>query len=855
MARNASGIVPLQDFWLDAVEFIMESAYREWSGPYEPYLPKKYHVSDAIISRLKLGRVPKDEAREYVLRHIAAKYCAYFKGLREAISGIDGWFSRQKELSELMGEACRQHCERLEYRIRKWHGNVKELASGEYDLDGRMHEIRGRYSDMLKASLFAYRVSQDPEALDRIGIRLSGEFQIGRKIDKELRVQAGEQLKKSVAYIGRWLCRFSFWDAAADKNTWNFLRASIAHNGEKLSGVSSTPLELLSQELYPMSFLNPYRLRNKGVIFSEYLNLFEAGANGDFSKVLAFLPSAFPELNRILLENPIGMLADSFSAKYLGRHILKSLNGILAGEARRQNIEGILSPYNKAAFSLKAKPNGFSNIYNIYIKPAHQHVPLYILQADAECLSLLEKSFPNRILPEESIIPGVTVRELECSMDVAEKLCSKFQCISKAHMRSLSAIPIRDLVMQGIHTTFSPNELRRAFSWNAPESEFRIEKSVWDCAIHFGNEGALVFPYMHRIGGPGDFAAEYDASLEASLKGLPIVNVRKPSGADMLSGKYKKSAKPQEGFCMPKLPYFTFESLCPQFKAMSLRLLAFDYADARGLERRKAGAFADVLQKLDGLHCDLDERRRIIVIEGEKKTLALKSLNDAKYVAALDKYRESESMFVPDFHVSVGVGGVWFAKAQSSSLNEDLAKSVDFRGREAVLVFDKDAAEKEQVLQAFMRGARSIKHSGAASVKCGLMVGPNQADVSAKGLDDEISALIAKSGKFFLPTEISRGQMEAYSQYLPFFERSILPARTDISLENETSESRKAVASAISQAVKIGFDPEMGPKLLPESAKYRALCAIVPEAELVRHLESERQIHDKERSIECTHTR
>ena len=130
--------------------------------------------------------------------------------------------------------------------------------------------------------------------------------------------------------------------------------------------------------------------------------------------------------------------------------------------------------------------------------------------------------------------------------------------------------------------------------------------------------------------------------------------------------------------------------------------------------------------------------------------------------------------------ISLGVGGVWFTKSKSNALNQDMTSAFNPADRTICLCFDKDSAIKPQVAQAFLRAAHAFKASGAQKVECQLLLGPNQADAHAKGLDDEIAAIYKKNEDLLGKDKREVAIRKSYNEYAEIFERCALPARDDV---------------------------------------------------------------------------
>ena len=161
---------------------------------------------------------------------------------------------------------------------------------------------------------------------------------------------------------------------------------------------------------------------------------------------------------------------------------------------------------------------------------------------------------------------------------------------------------------------------------------------------------------------------------------------------------------------MNNLPYYTVDTLSPEIKELSYKLIACDYLKSKSalLTRENIKKYTDILKSYDPISNTPaidDQNRKVIIIEGEKKALALKNIADTAYFNALEAYDKTGELpeHAPQQMISLGVGGVWFTKSKSNALNQDMTSAFNPADRTVCLCFDKDSAIKPQVAQAFLR--------------------------------------------------------------------------------------------------------------------------------------------------------
>lgn len=838
----------------DCLEEYLRGVHRERKTIYEAYLPPRRHADAAKY----LGPVSREAMEWTIYRAVSTVYQEYHVSVTETERRVDNWLSSKgmEESRELLENSLSLMGARFDYRLRNWHRNVKPLSPSLSGLDSLISAAKAHYLRAAKAAACIHALSQNPGKIDEMGFSLKGKFRFSEKsLRNDMKMSGELPFASSCAYLG---IHFLELAEIAEPNeaTKSLLKCSCAENRKAyIEGKRLVPLEKLTIEAFPFADMNPYRIRDKGGVFSKYLELFMAGSEGKMPG-REMIAEAFPEIPRIVEKRRLSLFSDSAIYLHLYPYLIGAVIENAKEDMERLDIRGVKMPVNGVSANIARDRGKCAYLRKKYQIENGENIVLYRLKADEECAEILNKAFgkTGRIMPEIFSGNGVGIERVECSPVEAEELCRKSQCLSLAHMKALCAIPLRDVLMQGIHTTFSADELEEAFCWNEKEALSKsVAGSLWDVVFHFGDEGALVFPYAHRKGFAGCSVSRYDAMAEELDKGVPIANVRKPDWADMSTGKYKKSTRPKDapdGKFLANLPYFTLDSLAPEFKRMSMRLLACDYARVNGMDRKRIPELADVLWAIDpaGGSCGLDDMGRpVFLIEGEKKALALKALNDAGYTAALDSYVRDG--VVPDrkfdFHVSVGVGGVWFAKSQSNELFDDLKNSVPVRGRVVGVMFDKDAAEKAEVVKAFLRGACSLKMEGARDVLCPVMAGPNQADPGAKGLDDEISSMLNEDWNGLTYAGHAAKQFEAYRKYAPYFARCRLPARTDVKFSGEKKFLNLVSACERKSGAEYNADPELGMMYAPEEVRHVSIRAMTRKGAFDRFLRGEIKIAER----------
>lgn len=838
----------------DCLEEYLKSVHRERKTLYEAYLPPRRHADAAKY----LGSVSKEAMDWAIWESISMIYQGYHIAVRESENGVAAWLSGDgmDETRELLEKSLSLMGARFDYRLRNWHKNVKKLRPSQSELDELVSKSKAHYLRAAKAAACLHAVSQRPREMDKAEFGFKNKFSFSDKsVRNDMKISGDAPFVSSCAYLNPYILELAKV-AKPNDATKSLLECSCTeYRRAYMEGKRMLPLEKLTIEAFPFADLNPYRIRDKGGVFSKYLELFLVGSSGEAPE-RGLMAEALPEIPPLVEKRRLPLFSDSVI--YLGLYplLIQAARNNALEDVKRLGVKGVNMPYNGVTANIARDRGKCAYLNKKYVLGKKEKVVLYRLKADEESAAVLNGAFgeSGRIMPETYSGNGIGIERVECTPGEAEELCLKSQCLSMAHMKTLCSIPLRDVLMQGIHTSFSANELEEAFCWN---EKAMLSKSVagplWDVAFHFGSEGALVFPYAHRSGYAGCRPSAYSAAHEELQKGAPIVNVRKPDWADMSTGKYKKSTRPKyapEGKFLANLPYFTLDSLAPEFKRMSIRLLACDYAKAYDLDRKRIPELTEMLCAVDpaGETCGLDDiGRPVFLIEGEKKALALKALNDANYVSALDAYlREAKApVGAYNFHASVGVGGVWFAKTQSNDLFDDLKNSVPFGDRVVGVMFDKDAAEKAEVVKAFLRGACSLKKAGAQKVLCPLMAGPNQADPDAKGLDDEIASILNEDWSDLTYAGHAARQMDAYKSYAPFFARIQLPARCDIKFSGEKKFLKLVSACERKTGAECNFDPELGMMYAPEEMRHVRMRAMTEKGSFDGFMRSEIKISER----------
>lgn len=877
---------------LDSLNSLLDTTHKEYETLSQPYLPKQYNVSKSLD---KIIEIPKDILTEDAVRQILGEEItsAYYKEVRRIEDNYQlskEWInaSGNEKIKEMLMNISDSLCIRLENQF-TWHNKIiKPLADTPIEYDNLVGKITEHYKKALYVTTYQYYISQFPNLLDKAGIMLPTEYRLSRKlaaqnIDIEIahKIPDTSQIFNAGVFIGADILKLSpkaienelpkQRNASTIKFTvMDLLRLSVPLGKDFSKTQYVLPLEKIMYQCYPHTMLNPERIRYKGGIFSSYIKILKEAIDGEKPEI-SEVTKAIPEIQEILDTQAEKYRNDIIIGKYFKPLLNEASENLAQYIAKKLGVKlrrGDNNSANKIRLYTKKEMRGLKNdiLFNALELDKLDTVTLNILCVDKTTYDILKKirAHPNTPLPEISQTPGVSSRKVICLRKDAADICDKVQCISEPHRISMGIIPLRDIVMQGIYTTFSKRNLEESFGWHIDTEEMQnvVSPAVWDVYFHMGQEGALQFPYHHRIGFPGEGGTVYDAHYEEARKGIPITNTRKPAGSDMTSGKYKKSMNPTtagidigDAKFANNLPYFTIDAISPQLQELSYRLIVCDYLkETKKLTTEEnINRYTELLKKYDpikNVSAIDDKKRKVIIIEGEKKALALKNLNDNGYFTALETYDKTGELpkTRPQKIVSLGVGGVWFTKSKSNSLNSDMTTAFDPKGRVVGLCFDKDSAIKPQVAQAFLRAAHAFKKAGA-KVECQLLLGPNQIDPHAKGLDDEIAASYKqelnslKENNAILDNDArALAIRRSYKKYAKIFDRCTLPARDNVPYQKEAEILQEVDKYARKRMKDIGINPEKGLQYIPEEIQFAYCATMVPLNKLMAHLKEEIEI-------------
>lgn len=885
----------LRDFRLDSrkdsLSELLNTTHKEYDTLLQPYEPRSYNLSKGLerIIDLPESVYPQEEARDDLGKELCANFLSEVQTVETYHPLALEWLNRPQnaQILKLLKPVVSALAARLENQI-QWHNRlVKQVASSIPEYDRKINKILTHYEKALTVTAYQLYLSQFPNTADRAGIALPREYRLSRKYANQSvgtdllnTIPEDSQIFKIGIFTGANILKLPLKAAEAETPKQKFgatiafsvaevLRLSVPQGKDFISTQYVLPLEKMAYQCYPHIMLTPERFRYKGGIYSKYLSMLETAIDGNAPSVGA-LCEALPETSEYIAKHVGHYRKDTVVSRFFSpllNECVENLSQYLAKQMHVKLNKNDNNTANKIRLYAKKEERQQKNdiLFNALELDKLDNVTLYVLCADKDTRNLLKtlKAHSDTPLPEESSEPGITCRKVVCSRTDARELCKTTQCISEEHRRSMGILPLRDIALQGIYTTFDKDTLTRSFGWyvDAEEMQAAVAPAVWDVYYHMGAEGALQFPYHHRRGYPGESVSSYNVAYEEKRKGIPITNTRKPAGADMTTGKYKKSMNPDKaGLSIEtakyanNLPYFTVDTISPEFKKLSYKLLVCDYLrdSHKPVTGENIRNYTDLLLKFDAPSevPDLDKQdRKVIIIEGEKKTLALKGIRDAEYFKALEAF--DRTGVLPDKNpkvhmVSLGVGGVWFTKTKSNSLNTDMHQAFNPEGRTVGMCFDKDSAIKPQVAQAFLRAAHAFKEVGA-KVECQLLLGPNQIDAHAKGLDDEIDALCKQ--KMQDGMERSQAIRESYEEYSQIFNRCALPARDDVSYEHESELLAQVDIQAKKRMKAVGIDPERGLQYLPEEIQYAYCSTMIPMQHLMKHLEQERHISEQKHSI------
>lgn len=876
---------------IDMLDTILNTTHREWETLQQPYMPPRYAVSKSLNKVIDIPRdiLSDEETSQIVGDEIVQAFTAEVARVEDNYPNARIWLNmpENQNIREMLNSISSGLCTRLSRQF-NWHNmRVAPLSDSPESYDKLLNGIITHYDKALAVVAYQYYLSQFPNLLDRAGIKLPKEFRLSRKlasqsVDTEVvhQVPDNSQIFRAGIFVGGDVLKLPLKavTAALPKqrfaNTIKFtvmdlLRLSVPLGKEFGNTQYVVPIEKLLYQCYPHTMLNPERIRYKGGIFSNYIHVLQKAINRT-PITIDDLNKAWPELGEFMKTKARTYREDIIVERYfkpLLEETSENLAQYLAKKMCVQLRKGDNNSANKIRLYTKKEMRGLKNdiLFNALELDKMDTVTLYVLGADKETRDQLAKirAHPNTPLPELSDEPGISYRKITCVRTEARDLCNRVQCLSEPHRESMQIIPLRDIALQGIYTTFDKDNLIQSFGWhhNSEEMEESVSPAVWDVYYHMRAEGALQFPYHHRMGYPGEVYTKYDPKYEEIRKGIPITNTRKPAGSDISTGKYKKSMNPETAGIsadqtkyMNNLPYYTVDTLSPEIKELAYKLIACDYLKSKSalLTRENIKKYTDILKSYDPISNTPaidDQNRKVIIIEGEKKALALKNIADTAYFNALEAYDKTGELpeHAPQQMISLGVGGVWFTKSKSNALNQDMTSAFNPADRTVCLCFDKDSAIKPQVAQAFLRAAHAFKASGAQKVECQLLLGPNQADAHAKGLDDEIAAIYKKNEDLLGKDKREVAIRKSYNEYAEIFERCALPARDDVPYDKEVTVLSEIDKQARLRMKDIGVNPEAGLQYMPEEIQYAYCSSMVPLDILMRHLNNEREIQKQQK--------
>lgn len=384
------------------------------------------------------------------------------------------------------------------------------------------------------------------------------------------------------------------------------------------------------------------------------------------------------------------------------------------------------------------------------------------------CRPVLEYWNPNfRHLAEFSgNLPGISRKD---TFKVVNDDCSEsaeMQYIGRYHMDTMSMIPLRLLALQGVHTTFSIGEVKNCicgFDENTANGLREEGKySTVEGAAKFkripGWEpvGTLVIPYSHTLKGgitPSDAFEKY---------GLPNVTLRTNS----TKMKYTRMATNTYNFfnakkVMTRMPFVPIVSVSDEMQAINLRCIVCENLHRLGLENSsEAFGYANDIANI--LASEKTSENPLLIIEGEKKALALQAAMDSQLESVLygmlktyrdtgsKDYEKAENAAEKMFKASViGISGVWQTEKRSCTLHRDLLECIDFGGRDVFVCYDRDISENGMVACALGVMNLGLVKAGAKSVSAASPQMPEYMShippEKCKGFDDMSEAIFMRT--------------------------------------------------------------------------------------------------------------
>ena len=383
------------------------------------------------------------------------------------------------------------------------------------------------------------------------------------------------------------------------------------------------------------------------------------------------------------------------------------------------------------------------------------------------------------------------------------------QYISVPHLRTMQMIPLRLLALQGIHTTFSTDEVRGCLSAFNEEVEAEIELrgkgGVIAGASKFrtGNGeavGTLVIPYNHSL--PRHERDNPDAYEKAmAARGMPNITLRtndeRCKYTRMCTNVYNGRMSDRLVARMPFVPIVCVNSQTEYINRLCImngvleRLRLAESPEAR----RYASEIMDLADKSSA------KFPPIYMIEGEKKALSLQAAIDCQYESMLYRAMLAYSMDgsksfkgieagleKAEYAEVVGVSGVWQTEKKSDALIGDLQSSVDFNGRDVCICYDRDLQEKGAIVHAMGVLNLGLKRAGAKSVKMAAPDLPEELSQldwkKCKGFDDTVEqACLFSDG-----SDAYEKMLNAYDIALRGLRESFVPMRSDYTRKSLKAE-------------------------------------------------------------------
>ena len=301
--------------------------------------------------------------------------------------------------------------------------------------------------------------------------------------------------------------------------------------------------------------------------------------------------------------------------------------------------------------------------------------------------------------------------------------------------------------------------------------------------------GSLVIPYSHSLAG--------GISPEAALERFGIPNVTVRTNVD--NPKYARMATKTYNFfhkkpLLTRMPFIPTACASPEMREINrLCMVGAVLSRLKLGESEPAKAYAHEIMGI--MNAKGESKGPIMIIEGEKKALALQAAVDNQIETALyHSLKNFKIKGIKSYSIAekaaeemvnaeiVGVSGVWQTERGCTDLHGSFAACVDFSGRDVCVCYDRDIAENSQIAHALGRLNLGLKRAGAKSVSAASPELPaylaNIPREECKGFDDTVEAVY---GRTYAGSDYERYLMAHAVSFRALCD-SFVPLRQDYSM-------------------------------------------------------------------------